>query len=70
MESERVNMIQWLEAHCPLKIEYDFWYQFYDDLDDCFAELEPWRLSEAGTFGIDSDWREWDRKFTRRRIVD
>ncbi len=67
---KRQEMIHWLKAHCPFKIEYDFWYTFYDDLDDCFDDLEPWRLSDSGAFGADSDWREWDREFTGRRIVD
>ena len=53
----------------PLKIEYDFWYQFYDDLDDCFDELEPWRIDEQLMRG-QWDWRGFDMKFTGRRIVD
>ena len=58
---ERDAMRAWLKRHCPLKIEYDFWYYFYDDLDDCFDDIEPWRF-------YSDTWREWDREFTGRRI--
>ena len=56
MHEQRAEIIQWLEERCPLKIEYDFYYQFYDDLDDCFDDLEPWRLW--------GEWATWDKKFT------
>ena len=57
---ERDEMRAWLKRNCPLKIEYDFWYYFYDDLDDCFDDIEPWDHFP--------EWREWDREFTGRRI--
>jgi hypothetical protein len=57
-------MIAWLKQRCLLKIEYDFWYQFYDDLDDCFDDLEPWRIARLENW----DWADWDREFTGRRI--
>ena len=62
--SEQEKILQWLRTHCPLKIEYDFWYQFFDDLEDCFDGLEPWLIAPDQGW----DWGEWDKKFTGRRV--
>ena len=58
------NIHTWLKKNFKTKIEYDFWYYFYDDLDDCFDDLEPWRVAHICGW----DWHGWDKEFTGRRI--
>ncbi len=64
MHQDRDEMLQWLNKHCLLKIEWDFWHQLYDDLDDCFDDLEPWRMAKM----MGWEWHSWDKKFTSKMI--
>jgi hypothetical protein len=64
---DRAKMLDWLEKHCPSNIEYDFWFYFYDDLDDCFDGLEPWDLFGGPEYG-EKAWHTWDQPFTGRLI--
>ena len=64
MTSQRTEMQRWLKERCESFAEYDFWLQFYDDLDDCFDDLEPWRMAKPCSW----DWHGWDLEFTGRRI--
>ena len=45
---QRNEMKRWLQDHCATPHEFQFWWEFYDDLDDCFDDLEPWRLYGEG----------------------
>jgi hypothetical protein len=66
VSDSRDDMLKWLTAEFPLKLDYDFWYQVYDDLDDCFDGLEPWLVAESAGW----DWHSWDEEFTGKRIKD
>ena len=45
---QRDEMKRWLQDHCATPHEFQFWWEFYDDLDDCFDDLEPWRIYGEG----------------------
>ena len=53
---ERTDTLRWLKDHCATPHEYDFWYTFYDDLEDCFDDIEPWRIYGNGF--IENERRE------------
>ena len=46
--AERDSMKEWLKARCQTPHEFDFWWEFYDDLEDCFDDMEPWRIYGEG----------------------
>lgn len=46
--AERAAMKAWLMDHCATPREFEFWWDFYDDLEDCFDDLEPWRIYGEG----------------------
>ena len=45
---ERDETKRWLQDHCATPHEFEFWWEFYDDLEDCFDDLEPWRIYGEG----------------------
>ena len=46
--AEREEIQRWLKDQCATPHEYDFWFEFFDDLEDCFDDLEPWRIYGEG----------------------
>jgi hypothetical protein len=69
--ADQKAMMEWLRQTFPLKIEFDFWFQFYVDLDNCFDDLEPWHIWTGSVVGRDPRirfWQTFDEVFTGRLI--